>query len=201
MAQIVPVTESMSASTARCLARAFREDPLMAWVYPDAERRLAQVEQWWDLCLSVTVGRTPVDAATSDGIERGVAIWTRPGQALFDAETGARLYALLTSQLGADVDRALSGLMSITTMQPAEDHLYLFGLGVDPDRQSTGVGRALVEHRLGTETPTLAYLESSNIRNVPFYERLGFEVIGEVTLPDGPVIRGMRREPSQTATG
>ena len=42
-----------------------------------------------------------------------------------------------------------------------------------------------------------AYLESSNIRNNPLYERFGFEVTAEVTLPeDGPTMWLMERPAS-----
>jgi ribosomal protein S18 acetylase RimI-like enzyme len=37
------------------------------------------------------------------------------------------------------------------------------------------------------------YLESSNPRNVPLYERHGFEVTAEHWLPDGPVMTYMWR--------
>jgi hypothetical protein len=55
------------------------------------------------------------------------------------------------------------------------------------------VGSALLEHRLSmTEGP--AYLESSNVRNVPLYQRFGFEVIQEISLPeDGPALWTMLR--------
>ena len=41
-----------------------------------------------------------------------------------------------------------------------------------------------------------AYLESSDLANVPLYERHGFRVTGEVVIPDGPVIPLMLRDPS-----
>ena len=41
-----------------------------------------------------------------------------------------------------------------------------------------------------------AYLESSNPDNVPYYERFGFEVTGELRLPDGgPSLIPMWRKP------
>jgi hypothetical protein len=41
-----------------------------------------------------------------------------------------------------------------------------------------------------------AYLESSNPDNIPYYQRFGFEITGEITLPDGgPSMWPMWRQP------
>jgi RimJ/RimL family protein N-acetyltransferase len=40
-----------------------------------------------------------------------------------------------------------------------------------------------------------AYLESSNAANMAFYRRLGFVPTGEITLPDGPSLYPMWRDP------
>ena len=41
-----------------------------------------------------------------------------------------------------------------------------------------------------------AYLESSKEKNVPYYERHGFRVTGELRLPkDGPPLWAMWRDP------
>jgi len=43
-----------------------------------------------------------------------------------------------------------------------------------------------------------AYLETSSERNVAFYRRLGFDVVGSVTLPDdGPHTWAMVRNHTQ----
>ena len=39
------------------------------------------------------------------------------------------------------------------------------------------------------------YLESSNVRNVPFYERLGFVATGCIQIPGGPALTPMWRAP------
>ena len=44
----------------------------------------------------------------------------------------------------------------------------------------------------------LAYLESSNLRNVPLYERHGFEVLGAIQAGGSPSIVPMLRPPAAT---
>jgi GNAT superfamily N-acetyltransferase len=54
-----------------------------------------------------------------------------------------------------------------------------------------GLGRALVRHALARARAggCPAFLETGTPRNVPFYESLGFRVVGEQQAPDGePVI-------------
>ena len=55
----------------------------------------------------------------------------------------------------------------------------------------------LMEHMLPRcdAEGTLAYLESSNPRNVAFYLRHGFEVTHEVQIGSSPKIMLMTREP------
>jgi GNAT superfamily N-acetyltransferase len=66
------------------------------------------------------------------------------------------------------------------------------------EHQSRGLGEQVLAPVLALcDTQGLpACLESSNPRNVPFYERNGFEVMREFSVAEnGPVIRPMRRKP------
>ena len=78
---------------------------------------------------------------------------------------------------------------------PKEPHWYLPLLGVDPARQGQGLGSALLKHALAhCDAEGLpAYLESSNIKNVPLYERHGFEVLGVIQPGDFPPLYPMLR--------
>ena len=53
---------------------------------------------------------------------------------------------------------------------------------------SAGLSRCDAEH-------APAYLESSKPDNVPYYERFGFEVTGEIVVPNGPTLIPMWRRP------
>ena len=64
--------------------------------------------------------------------------------------------------------------------------------------QGNGVGRALitaVTDRCDT-TGIGAYLESSKAANVPYYERFGFVVTGEIQVADSPTLYAMWRDPA-----
>jgi ribosomal protein S18 acetylase RimI-like enzyme len=70
-------------------------------------------------------------------------------------------------------------------------------LGTAPEHQGKGLGSAMmapVLHRCDDEGLP-AYLESSKESNIAFYRRHGFEVVGEVVVPDGPTLWPMWREP------
>ena len=71
-------------------------------------------------------------------------------------------------------------------------------IGTSTASQGRGVGSALLRDMLDRidEEQVPAYLESSNIRNVPLYERHGFTVVEEIRLGrDGPQMWRMWREP------
>jgi ribosomal protein S18 acetylase RimI-like enzyme len=78
---------------------------------------------------------------------------------------------------------------------PNTPHWYLPWFGVEPATQGVGIGSRLMEHCLKfvdvDHHP--AYLESSNPRNVPFYERHGFVVIGQAQVGSSPAITFMLR--------
>ena len=82
-------------------------------------------------------------------------------------------------------------------VHPDETHWYLPMIGVDPSRQSCGVGSALMQHALARSDHEglHAYLESSNPANLSLYERQGFEILGEIQVADSPVVTPMLRRP------
>jgi len=65
-----------------------------------------------------------------------------------------------------------------------EPHWYLMAIGVEPLHQGKGFGSALVRSgmRRADQDGKVIYLETESEINVSFYERLGFEVIEEMTI-------------------
>jgi ribosomal protein S18 acetylase RimI-like enzyme len=80
---------------------------------------------------------------------------------------------------------------------PSAPHWFLPFVGVDPLQQGKGFGSALLQHTLiqCDRDRKLAYLESSNPKNIPLYQRHGFEVLGTIQVGTSPSIFPMLRRP------
>ena len=80
-------------------------------------------------------------------------------------------------------------------------HLRLEFFGVLPERQGTGLGTALIEHghRKADQLGLPCYLETFTERNVRFYERRGYRVVGDYTVGDGVPVWGLVRLPADEA--
>ncbi len=64
------------------------------------------------------------------------------------------------------------------------DYVYLYALGVSPEKQGNGLGSNLVRKMQNNLAPNVPiYLETESERNVRFYERLGFEVVNKFQVP------------------
>ncbi len=179
------------------LFAAFENDPLYRWLYPDPALRPEALRENLKLVLSLAEDRGELDV---DPEGRGVAVWTAPGVELLEDPTP--FLDMLDRWAPDRRDAALTGMEACADFG-CSDEWVLHLLAVHPDHQNVGVGAYLLEPRLRQLDRENAdgYLESSNVRNVGFYRRCGFEVLAEVAVSDGgPTMRPMRRH-HQASTG
>lgn len=172
----------------------FVNDPLYVWLYPDLDQRRASMRATFDLMLLRGLEHGVV-CCTED--RQAVAIWTPPATDLLTEGDLQHWLQRLGEEAPQRVANAAEAMGSSAAHAPPVPHWVLHSVVVHADRQGHGLGSALLRSTLGdldaSEIP--AYLESSNIRNVSAYEHLGFRVIGEVAVPDGPTMRPMLRAP------
>ena len=176
------------------LAAAFLADPLMGWVFEDAAARPAQLARWWGWMFDHLPGHAEVLATADD---RSAALWYGPDPV--DEDTQRDFVAMLSGLLGPHlaVDK-LRGLSVIPAAHPHDvRHWYLAAVGTRPEAQGhASAGRVLAPILARADTAGIGtYLESSNPRNVSFYERLGFAVTGRIRIPGGPSLEPMWRPP------
>jgi GNAT superfamily N-acetyltransferase len=184
---------------AAMLTRAFERDPFYAYLAGDAPEHRQRMRDGWNGILRFASARL-VDTWTTDDLA-GAAVWIPPGHrsGVFDSlrllPEMARFVGWRRLRLVSEAVEVLERRRRIHVPGP---HYYLSALGVEPARQGTGIGTALLQpvlDRCDREGLT-AYLETAVARNVLLYERVGFEVVEELIVPRTDV-RGwlMRRSP------
>lgn len=193
MTRVRPATADDLGEIGRALTRAFHDDPLGIWLMPDDEVR------WKRSPASFRVqARNAMEKGgvwTTDDLI-GAALWSAPGRWKDTARQVVRQLPSLVA-LGRNVPRALRVFRRLEQRHPSEAHWYLDVVGIDPDHQGRGAGTALLRPVLDRcdDEGVPAYLVSSNLANVPFYERLGFRPTDELAIPDGPTLYPMWRDP------
>jgi len=173
---------------ASVLARAFVDDPFYRYLAGDAPERNERMRAGWIGLLEHASDRLSTTYTTDD--HAGVAIWHPPGYTGTSFIGSLRLLPSVARLAGGyrrlrEVSRAVAALEERRQHHAPGPHFYLSALGVEPHRQGEGVGTALVQPILerATASGVPAYLETATARNVLLYERLGFAVVEELTLP------------------
>ena len=170
------------------LQRAFSPDPLFTWVFPDAATRPAALQRFMRVPLEYGLRYGKV---TTSHDARAICMWLPPGP-------GVSVPRMIRSgMLGVPFRTGFGPFVKFMTANEimdkihkarvSEPHWYLMIVGVDPELQGQGVGSAIVREglALADRESKPCYLETSEHRNLAFYERLGFVVLEEATLGKG----------------
>lgn len=165
------------------LGRAYADDPVWTWVYPQPDR-IRRLARMFRSLLRAT--RDHGATVLTDQATRGAAIWQRSDDRSLGALGNLRMATAMIAGR-ARIRRGQAVMRAIERRHPKALHWYLAVLGTDPAHQGEGVGSALVRHVLDDRANTgqPAYLETQTEANVPLFEGHGFEVIGELDVPGG----------------
>ena len=203
MREAVRLAEGQVAAAAAVLARAFADDPLFGThVLADPVERerlmLPFMTAWTRYGLlfgEVYVTAGPVEAS---------AIWLPPDAVVRTPERLAQAGVTAVVDAFSDLARARLAAASqhllgrLREAAASVPHWYLFFIGVDPGRQGLGLGSVLLRAGLSRvdHDGVECHLLTEQPRNVPLYQRYGFEIAAEGDVPDGgPHVWFMRRRP------
>jgi ribosomal protein S18 acetylase RimI-like enzyme len=187
--EVRPAQKADVRALSATLGRAFYEDPIMKWMLPDDRLRAKGLPRMFAiLTRRQYLAGGGVEVATN-GSEIGAAtLWGPPPGPPKESRLDALLLMpafLWVFRSGAQKGQQVAELMK--KVHPEEPHWYLMAIGSDPTVRGAGFGQALLRSRLdrcdAEHAP--AYLESTKQETVPYYSRFGFEVTGEIKLPDG----------------
>jgi GNAT superfamily N-acetyltransferase len=183
---IIDGAGAIRAEAVATLASAFADDPALAWIIPDSADRARRLPRFFDWLFADHLRHGMIRVSPA---REAVTLWRLPGKVHHhDPLTPAEIWRLLAI-FGPNILRADTVGRHLARHIPrGEGHLYLRYAAVQPDAQGKGWGGLAIRagiaeaNRLGVDT----CLETAKDRNVPIYEGLGFAVVDEWRVPDGP---------------
>ncbi len=199
--KIVRLDPAQIDDAGRALALAFQDDPLQTYTLPDPVERTRLSPAHFAALLRY--GQMFGEVFTTLGRPDGAVVWLPPGHWDVTPDRMAasgldQLPSLLGAEAVARFDRVIEFLKPFHYRDAPNDHWYVMVIGVAPVRQGQGLGRALLQPIMDRAAADHlpCYLETAHAPNVPFYGKLGFEVLADTVEPQsGLRLWTFRRDP------
>ena len=192
---VVPIDARLVRGAARAVAESFFDNEIWVWLLRrDWQRRRLLPRHYRAMIRRVYMPRR---AAWTTPDAAGASLWFPPGTLSLSrrerlAETGSLLPEGLSS-----LGRGARWENLLAQHHPRARHWYLQTLAVAPATQRRGIGTALIAPGLERADADRVgvFLETQRESNIPYYQRFGFELTEEISLPDSPPLWLMWREP------
>ncbi|MHA1943205.1 MAG: GNAT family N-acetyltransferase [Candidatus Thorarchaeota archaeon] len=171
------------------LIRAFWDDPLNVYLFPDETKRKRFLPAFFEFRLKQ--GKLCGEVYTTSDEVEGVAIWK------YYQKIDTTLWRII--RLGGLKMMRRSGLSLTRRMMKINDfvskrrneyatppYMHLGPIAVDPEKQGKGYGSKLIRPMLThlDEMKWHCYLEAQSESNVSLYEHFGFVVLNKGVVPD-----------------
>ncbi|MGO8876101.1 MAG: GNAT family N-acetyltransferase [Acidimicrobiales bacterium] len=180
--EVRPVQLEDIPTLSESLARAFFDDPVSCYLFPEDHRRIRRLERYFRFLIR-TMFLPRGEAWTTPDL-KAASLWIPPKNWPPSVAEGVSQLPVLAI-LGRRTPRALRLMQLLESHHPRAPHFYLGTIGTDPAVQRKGYGSALLRvvlSRCDTEAIP-SYLESSKATNLAFYHQHGYEVVDEVLVP------------------
>ena len=177
-----------AARIARLLAASFARDPVFEWLARAGAKRPMALQRFFYWVLRERMIPSGETWITPDGMAAvaWIAPYAEARPTTFLDE--ARLLPVILGLTGLTrFARGAAMAAAMDEAHPKEPFFYLAFIGVAPRFQGSGLGSALLEESIARvdAAGAPAFLENSNPRNIPLYERFGFRVEREVIARRG----------------
>jgi GNAT superfamily N-acetyltransferase len=186
--QVVHLPESRLNEAAQALSLAFHDDPLQSYTFPDPDERRRLSPSHFSAILRYGFLAGEVLTGVEPG--SGAVVWVPPGVEGTPEMAESAGLTRLAETIGAGAAGRFSRMIDYAEAVHHRDmtapHWYVMVVGVAPAFQGQGYGRALLQPMLDrAEIEGLpCYLETTQPKNVSFYQRLGFRVLVDGVEPE-----------------
>ena len=190
---------------ARVLAAAFTDDPVWSAIGPHrrGHRAFASRFAFWGIVTAAARHGARIRAAREPGGGPIVAATISFPDGSWPLSDAATLWELPWFFVAGPlpVSRGLRDDRAMRSTHAEHPHDYVWFVGVHPDQQGRGIGRALMAelHEWSEPGGLPIYLETSREENVAFYGSMGYELLGDMQMPSGPMMWRMERPGTDAA--
>ena len=179
------------------LTGAFEGDPMTSYLFVTGSNLRKKLSYLFGIELRYVFRHGVVETI---GEGRALALWLPPTRmngafnAMVQAGAGMAPFRMGLKATWRVV-LLLRSLHELHSRLQSGEHWYLLGLAVHPEHQGKGLGSHLLRHGI-TRAQSMrlpCYLETTNPRNVAYYEKHGFRLLGQRPITcSGPTVWGMR---------
>ena len=186
---VVRLNNSHIKPASRMLARAFHNDPVLEYFYPDVTERMKKAPYVYQFLLRYVLYYG--EAYTPSSQLEAVAAWLNSDKVTMSLRrlkcSGALpIMSKLCREAGSRMKYFGEHQDAVHKRLISGHHWYLQILGVEPEFQGKGYASKLLRpvlSKIDAEGAT-CYLETQKESNTQIYEHFGFRVIEEFTIPD-----------------
>jgi len=182
--QLVRTGRERYKEAAQVLGRAFMDEPVSQTVYrrlsPEKRLKNLTADFTGELTVCIKSGE-PVHVSQDDKIAAAALIYPPEAYPLNRLDDLRLLFWMVWGHSPYDVRVWLRWLKEAEKHHPKEPHYYLEYLGVEPGLQGSGLGSIILEHLTSKADSAHVgcYIETATRKNLPLYQRFGFQIIHE----------------------
>lgn len=179
---MLKATKEDKALVIKILTDSFSENQSVNYIVKQDTRREDRIkflmDYSFDICL--TFGEVLL---SND--KKGCALVLYPDLKKFTLQSVILDIKLLLKSISlSNASKAMSREKAIKSNYPQKPFYYLWFLGVSPDQQNRGIGTKLLTEIIQESIARnrAIYLETSSIKNLPWYKKFGFSIFKELSF-------------------
>ena len=164
------------------LTKSFDANQSVNYIIKQDQKRVQRVSSLMDYSFEVCY--LFGDVFLSDD-KKACALITYPDKKKTNLKSVLLDIKLIFSAVGLkNIKKTLARESLISKIQPKELKYYLWFIGVDPEHQNEGIGSVLLDEIIedSEHKKRPIYLETSTLKNLPWYKKFGFQIYHELDL-------------------